>query len=342
MTPADRGARSAGLRARVVRVIQETPDARSFVLDPGDADFDYRPGQFVTVRIPGAGGGVARCYSLCSSPHRGERPTITVKRTADGYGSNWLCDNVVAGTVLEVLRPAGAFTPDSLDEDVLLLAGGSGITPVMSIAKAHLSAGTGSVALLYANRDERSVIFREELRALADEHPGRLGVVHWLESVQGVPSGAGLRALVAAHADRRAFLCGPEPFVELAAAVLADLGVPAERIRTERFTAQRGDPFAAVDTGGPSGEVEVALDGRVRTVPWPRGATLLEALLAAGIDAPFSCREGACSACACVLLDGEVAMDRNEVLDQRDLDDGLVLACQARPVGDRVRISYDG
>ncbi|MER7203961.1 FAD-binding oxidoreductase [Streptomyces sp. CB01635] len=169
------------LRVRVAEVIRETADAVSLVLD---AQLPYKPGQFVTVRLPGGG---ARCYSLASSPHTGEPMKVTVKRVAGGVGSGWMCERVAPGDELEVLPPAGTFTPPDLDGDLLLVAGGSGITPVVSIAKSALAAGRGRVALLYANRDEESVIFREELRLLGVEFAGRLTVVHWLETLQGLP-----------------------------------------------------------------------------------------------------------------------------------------------------------
>ncbi|MFF8596483.1 2Fe-2S iron-sulfur cluster-binding protein [Streptomyces sp. NPDC015220] len=342
--------RNTPFTVRVVEVVRETPDAHSLVLEPIDAPkdrFSYRPGQFLTVRVPSERpGGAARCYSLCSSPQRDEKLRITVKRTVDGYGSNWICDHVVEGDTLEVLRPAGTFTPDTLDEDLLLLAAGSGITPVMSILKSCLHAGTGSVTLVYANRDERSVIFRDELVALAEEFGDRLTVLHWLESVQGLPTGPALRALTRPYAGRQAFVCGPGPFMDLATATLTGLGTPAGRVRVERFSSLTGDPFAAPETpgedSGPAGEVEVELDGATRTVPWPAGSRLLDALLAAGLDAPYSCREGNCSACTCLLVEGEVAMERNEVLQERDVADGYVLACQALPLSERVRITYDG
>ena len=131
-------------RVRVVEVVRETADAHSLVLEPLEGDrFDYRPGQFLTVRVPSERpGGAARCYSLCSSPVRDDHLKVTVKRTRDGYASNWLCDNVVTGCELEVLPPAGTFVPRDLDTDFLLLAGGSGITPVLSILKTALHAGT--------------------------------------------------------------------------------------------------------------------------------------------------------------------------------------------------------
>ncbi|GAA2594968.1 MULTISPECIES: ferredoxin--NADP reductase [Streptomyces] len=340
------------LTVRVVKVIRETADAHSLVLEPAEEDraaFAYRPGQFLTLRVPSErDGGAARCYSLCSSPVRDELLKVTVKRTAGGYASHWICDHVTEGDTLQVLRPAGTFTPDSLDGDFLLLAAGSGITPVMSILTSALHAGTGGVTLVYANRDEQSVIFREELTALAREYGDRLTVLHWLESLQGRPTASGLRALAAPYADRPAFVCGPGPFMDLATGALADLGVPAGRITVERFTSLTGDPFAEpdndpqADTEGPVSTAEVELDGESHTVDWPRGKPLLDVLLAAGLDAPYSCREGACSACACVLVEGEVVMERNEVLDARDLADGLVLACQARPVSDRLKVTYDG
>ncbi|MET8577428.1 ferredoxin--NADP reductase [Streptomyces sp. NPDC005012] len=340
------------LTVRVAKVIRETDDAHSLVLEPAEEDraaFAYRPGQFLTLRIPSdRDSSVARCYSLCSSPVRDELPKITVKRTAGGYASHWICDNVAEGDTLEVLRPAGAFTPDSLDDDFLLLAAGSGITPVMSILASALHAGSGAVTLVYANRDERSVIFRDELAALAREHGDRLTVLHWLESLQGRPTASGLRALAGPYAARTVFVCGPGPFMDLTAGALTDLGVPPHRITVERFTSLTGDPFAppadgpGPDTTGPVSTAEVELDGVSRTVRWPRTESLLDVLLRAGVDAPYSCREGACSACACVLVEGEVVMERNEVLDAQDLADGIVLACQARPVSDRLKVTYDG
>ncbi|WP_328892744.1 ferredoxin--NADP reductase [Streptomyces sp. NBC_00236] len=342
----------ASLTVRVVKVIRETADAHSLVLEPADGErarFTYRPGQFLTVRVPSERpGGAARCYSLCSSPMRDEHLKVTVKRTPGGYASHWICDHVTEGDTLEVLRPAGTFTPDSLDGDFLLLAAGSGITPVMSILASALHAGSGAVTLLYANRDEQSVIFRDELADLAREYGDRLTVLHWLESVQGRPTASGLRALAGPYAGRPAFVCGPGPFMDLAAGALTDLGIPPDRITVERFTSLTGDPFAErdpvpePDTAGPVSTAEVELDGVSHTVDWPRNTPLLDVLLAAGLDAPYSCREGSCSACACVLTDGEVAMERNEVLDAADLADGLILACQARPLSDRLKATYDG
>ncbi|WP_405754919.1 ferredoxin--NADP reductase [Streptomyces sp. NBC_01411] len=344
--------RPTPLTVRVVEVVRETPDAHSLVLEPAGVPterFTYRPGQFLTVRVPSERvRGAARCYSLCSSPHHDEKLRITVKRTVDGYGSNWICDNVVAGDTLEVLRPAGTFTPDSLEHDFLLLAAGSGITPVMSILKSCLYAGTGSLTLVYANRDERSVIFRDELASLAAEFGDRLTVVHWLESVQGLPTESGLRALTRMCTGREVFVCGPGPFMDLGALTLGGLGVPSGQVHMERFASLAADPFASPDPAahagpaGPVSQVDVELDGTTRTVAWPRNTRLLDALLDAGVDAPYSCREGNCSACTCLLVEGEAAMENNQVLGECDLADGYVLACQALPLSERLKITYDG
>ncbi|TAL20000.1 MAG: 3-ketosteroid-9-alpha-hydroxylase, partial [Frankiales bacterium] len=165
-------------RLTVKEVVRETADAHSLVFE-GPA-LPYQPGQFLTLRIPSEQEPTARCYSLSSSPHVDDLLKVTVKRTAGGYGSNWVCDSVEVGTVLDVLPPAGHFTPKDLTADLLLCAAGSGITPVISILKSALAQGTAPVTLLYANRDEASVIFAAELRELVEQHPERLVVLHWL------------------------------------------------------------------------------------------------------------------------------------------------------------------
>lgn len=335
-------------RLRVADVVVETDEARSLVfeLTPQQAEqFAYRPGQFLTLRIPSEErGSVARCYSLSSSPHVDDALTVTVKRTPEGYASNWIHDNVVPGTELDVLPPGGVFSPKSLDADLLCVAAGSGITPVMSIVKSALAGGSGRVVLVYANRDERSVIFGRELASLARSAPDRLVVVHWLESVQGLPTMPALRELLRPFAGHEAFVCGPGPFMDAATGALRELAVT--RVHVEKFLSLAGNPFqraervGAEEQGRPA-TIEVELDGEKHTLPWPPGSRLLDVLRDAGLDAPYSCREGRCSACACMKLDGQVMMVNNEVLDDADLADGYILACQSLPVSDKVVISYD-
>ncbi len=327
----------------VKEVVRETGDAHSLVFE-GPA-LPYVPGQFLTLRIPSDREPTARCYSLSSSPHVDDLLKVTVKRTRDGFGSNWVCDSVTAGTVLEVLPPAGVFTPKDLSGDLLLCAGGSGITPVISILKSALATGTGKVVLLYANRDEASIIFASEIASLAAHHADRVVVLHWLESVQGLPTTTQLRELVRPYASHEAFVCGPGPYMDAVTAALAELHVPRSRVHVEKFVSLTGDAFAApvevVSDGGPAGTVTVTLDGEVTELAWPAETKLLDLLLAKGLEAPYSCRQGNCSACGCKLVSGEVRMLANDVLEQEDLDEGWILACQSVPLSDQVVVSYD-
>lgn len=358
---------------KVVDVVEETADAHSITFEVpagAESEFAHRPGQFLTLGIPSEQTGVAaRCYSLCSSPTApGEEPagalTITVKRTAEGFASNWICDRVRVGDVVRVLPPSGIFTPASLDADLLLLAGGSGITPIMSIARTALRDGTGRIVLFYANRDESSVIFARELRELAAEHPHRLRVVHWLESVQALPTAEQMREVAGDHSSYDAFVCGPAPFMKMTTGVLKELGFPRERRHQEKFVSLGGNPFGDVEDAAaaaadlaqaesdgpepavPSGlegpvRLEVELDGEVSTFDdWDPRTRMLDHLEARGLKAPFSCREGECSACAVRLVEGEVDMARNDVLDEEDLAEGIRLACQATPTTSTVRVTY--
>ncbi len=333
-------------RLHVAEVISEAGGACSLVLavPPDLADtFGYRPGQFLTVRVPSdRDGSVARCYSLSSSPHAGDRPTITVKRTDGGYASNWIADNLAAGSMLDTLPPAGTFCPDTLDGDFLLFAAGSGITPVISILKSALAQGGGRIVLSYANRDERSVIFDAELRRLAAAAGGRLAVAHWLDSVQGPPTAAGLAALARPYAGFEAFICGPDPYLAVVRDALSQLGVPPQRVHIERFLSLAENPFEATaePSGGLAATLDVTLDGEQRVLPWPPGSRMLDVLIEHGLDAPYSCRQGICGACACQLTGGQVDMAHNEVLEPADLADGYILACQAVPLTESVSITY--
>jgi 3-ketosteroid 9alpha-monooxygenase subunit B len=349
-------AEASFFKLRVADVVPETDDAHSVVFEIPEElaqRFRYRPGQFLTLRLPSdLTGTVARCYSLSSSPFDGVRPQITVKRTTDGYGSNWICDHVTPGTLLEVHPPSGRFVPQDLDRDLLLLSGGSGITPVMSILRSALAHGEGHVMLVYANRDERSVIFADALSRLQQRYSDRFTLVHWLESLQGLPDPSRLRALVSPYADREAFICGPGPFMDCAGAVLRELEVPRKRIHIERFVSLHEDPDAqaaatameeAPMEGPPGGSarLEVDLDGEHHELTWPVGTTLLDLMLDNGLEAPYSCKQGQCSACTCRLERGEVDLRRNEVLDGQDLAEGYTLACQSMPISDSVAITYD-
>ncbi|WP_183098148.1 ferredoxin--NADP reductase [Nocardioides pelophilus] len=355
---------------QVVDVVDETADARSISFAvPAEAPekFVYKPGQFLTVAVPSDQTGIAaRCYSLSSSPHDGGPLTVTVKRTVDGYASNWICDNLKVGDTMRALPPSGIFTPASLDADLLLFAGGSGVTPIMSITRTALDQGSGRIVVFYANRDESSVIFAEEFTRLASENPDRLQVIHWLESVQGIPSPEQIKAFVAPYLSYDAFVCGPAPYMKMVTTVLRELEFPRDRRHQEKFVSLGGNPFGDIEEmqeaereiaeaesdeadgaadvpAGPAGpvKVEVELDGDEHTFDdWDPKVKLLDFLESKGVKAPYSCREGECSACAIRLLEGEVRMLHNDVLDSEDLADGIRLGCQSLPMTDTVRVTY--
>jgi 3-ketosteroid 9alpha-monooxygenase subunit B len=355
---------------KVAEVVRETDDAVSVVFEvpSGESDaFAYKPGQFLTLGVPSERTGlVARAYSICTPP--GDGLAVTVKRTAEGYASNWINDHLAVGDSVRVLPPSGIFTPKSFDDDLLLLAGGSGITPIMSITRHALAHGTGRVVVFYANRDERSVIFAERLRELALAHPERLQVIHWLESVQGLPTPEQMKAFVTQYGEWTSFCCGPEPFMKMVQTALKELDVPRARRHQEKFISLGGNPFGDVEevlaaqatiaraddavdededaetpaVAGPVA-VEVELDGEQYSfVDWDGRQHLLEFLESKGVPAPFSCREGECSACACMVLEGDLSMTRNDVLDPDDLADGIRLSCQARALTEKVRVTYNG
>jgi 3-ketosteroid 9alpha-monooxygenase subunit B len=339
---------------RVRAVVDETHDTKSLVFDVQPelaAAFAYQPGQFLTLRLKVDGRHVPRCYSMSSAPGVDDAPRVTVKRVKDGRGSNWVCDHIRTGDVVEVLPPSGVFYPRTMDGDFLLLAGGSGITPVFAILRSVLAKASGRITLLYANRDEQSIIFKNELKTLAAAHPMRLSVIHWLDSVQGVPSVAQLAELARHHRNAQAFICGPGPYMDAAVAALKALEMPSECIHVERFAslpdeetlaastavAQAAPPVSgAVD----SAVVEVLLDGQIHTLHCNGNETLLEAALKAGLNAPYSCQAGMCASCMCQVVEGSVHLRHNEVLDKKDLAKAWTLACQAVPTSERLHIKF--
>ena len=334
---------------KVLEVIEETADARSVVFElPASlaATFRYKPGQHLQLHVPCGDKPLPRCYSLSASPLVANDPLrVTIKRVGDGRASQWLCSQLKAGATLEVAAPAGAFTPRSLDGDFLMYAGGSGITPVFSIVRSVLLSGKGRIRLVYANRDERSVIFGKALAQLSAEHPQRLQVIHWLDVVQGVPSQAQLAALAHGWEKAEVFICGPNAFMDGTAAAMKELGLPHSQVHIERFVSLPEDaddehvPKPAPASGAAT-EFEAELDGVTTKGTCAPGQLLIEALEAAGMAPPFSCRSGACAACMCKLVEGEVDLEHNHVLSQGDLDQGWILCCQAIPKSPKVKIAY--
>lgn len=344
-------ARAAHHELRIARIVEETADARSFVLEVPPAlreRFAYRAGQFLTFQVPWRETTLGRCYSLSSSPACDAELAFTVKRVAQGRVSNWMHDVLRAGDVVRVLPPAGRFvlSPEST-RPLVLLGGGSGITPLFSLLKTALATTARRARLVYANRDAASVIFASALGALAERHPERLAIHHHLDAERGWLDAAGMRAALGGARDADFYLCGPTPFMDLAESVLREAGVPRSQIHVERFVSppdgelpQEASESAPAASGAPR-TLTVHLDGATHTVPYTPGTTILHAARAAGLSPPFACEESYCGSCIATLVRGTVEMAVCHALDASERAEGLILPCQAKPTSDECEVRWD-
>ena len=328
---------------RIARVVEETADASSFVLDvPPDLadDFSYRAGQFCTFRAVIDGQSHLRCYSMSSTPGVDADLQVTVKRVPSGLVSNWMLDNLEAGDDVDVTLPAGVFQLTDRAAEVVAFAGGSGITPVISIIKQALATTDRPVRLLYANRDADSTIFRAELEDLATVHPGRFRLEHHHDVDGGFLDRDGvLRFVGAGVAGADVYICGPGPFMDLVETALLDDGVSPERIHIERFTP--AEPLADPSTAqADSTMVTIELDGRTDTVEHRAGTTILQTARQMGMSPPFSCESGSCATCMGKLLEGTVAMKCNNALDDDEVAEGWILTCQSVPTSATISVRY--
>jgi 3-ketosteroid 9alpha-monooxygenase subunit B len=335
---------------RVARKIEETHDSVSIVLEiPSELReaFAYRAGQFLSFKIPYRGKVLTRSYSLASCPDTDSEHKVTIKRVDGGRISNWMNDEVRTGTSLMVVPPAGLFVLDPREtRDVMLFAGGSGITPCISIIKTALAATARRCSLVYANRDARSIIFRSELEALQGKYGDRLEIVHSLDDDHGFLSGEDVALRVAGATDRDFYLCGPSAFMDTVENALFGLDVPRRQIHIERFLSPPDHHEEPATAGTPAGgekapaSIKVVLDGKEVDIDYTPNEKVLEAARRAGLDPPFSCEEGYCSCCMAKLLSGQVAMSVNDCLTPDLLAEGWVLTCQARCISDDVKVEY--
>lgn len=335
---------------RVREVVRETPDTLSYVLDvpPELAErFRYRAGQFLTFKVPVSGGELLRCYSLSSAPEIDAEPKVTVKLVPGGRGSGWFHGSVTPGSTLQVMQPAGRFVLHEGERALLLYAGGSGVTPILSLIKSALATTQRRIRLFYANRDAASVIFREELAALAAKHGPRLELIHHLDAELGLTSRPEVERVHAGFEQADAYLCGPGPFMELVEQTLLARGHSRDHLWIERFEgvgehSHAGTPAAQPSSAGavPS-EVVVHLDKTVHRIPYAKGQSLLAAARKAGLGAPFACEEGYCGSCAAKKLRGRVTMLANDVFTPEEVAQGWILTCQGHAEGDECEISWD-
>jgi ring-1,2-phenylacetyl-CoA epoxidase subunit PaaE len=356
-----RAARRQFRELAVTRVDRLCDDAVAVTFDVPPAlaeQFRFRPGQSLTLRRVIAGRDERRSYSICSPA--GSPPRIGVREVPGGALSGWLVREVRPGDRIEVQPPAGSFTPDlETAARHVLIAAGSGITPVLSIAASVLADPRAQATVLYGNRRAESVMFADEIADLKDAHPARLQLVHVLsrepqevELFSGRLDAARLRRLLPAICDIGGvdhwWLCGPFGLVTDAMAVLAEFGVPAERVHRELFYVEEVPPEperhverAPATRAVPQSTVTVILDGRTTTTSIGRDTPVLDGVQRVRPDLPFACKGGVCGTCRAQVRAGEVRMRRNFALDQAEVAAGYVLTCQSLPVSDEVTIDYD-
>jgi 3-ketosteroid 9alpha-monooxygenase subunit B len=334
---------------RIRRVVRETAEAASFVLDvPADlrAAFRYEAGQFLTFRVRLDGDVHHRCYSMSSSPAVDDELQVTVKRVPGGRVSNWMIDSLGPGDVVEASVPAGVFCLAPGDGEIVAFSAGSGITPVFSVVKSVLATSSRRARLYYANRDRDTVIFAAELDALADRHPDRLDVVHHLDVERGFVDAGAIDGFVEATPGAEFYVCGPTPFMDIVEGALLAHGVGPDHIHIERFTpaepAAAPEPPAAPDPGSTTTRVTIELGGRADTVDHRPGTTVLQTARQMGMSPPFSCESGTCATCMAKLVEGSVKMHVNDVLTDDEVADGWVLTCQSVPTSASVHVVYEG
>ena len=342
----------------VARVEKLCDDAAAVTFDvPADlaAEYAFDAGQSLTLRRSVEGVEERRSYSICAPV--GERPRVGVREVPDGLFSRWLVRDVRPGTRIDVQTPAGRFRADpAAGGRHLCVAAGSRITPTLSIAASVLAGSPAAhVTLLYGNRRAGTVMFAEELSDLKDRYGERFELVHVLsreprdvELLSGRLDGDRMRTLldllVPLDAVDHVWLCGPYEMVQDARAVLAELGVPAERVHRELFFVDVPPPpveHAEAAPEGDTSEVTLTIDGRSSTVPLPRGRSILDGAQAVRSDLPFACKGGVCGTCRALLRHGTVDMRRNYALEEAETAAGFVLTCQSYPTSDAVTVDYD-
>lgn len=348
---------------QVVEIVPETAEANSIRFAvPSDLReaFAFKAGQHLTLKAEIGGEELRRNYSLCTAPDDQDW-MVTVKRIAGGVFSNWVGDNLKAGDVIDVMPPHGSFTTEfdpNASRRYVGFAGGSGITPVISLIKTALKAEAGSrFTLLYGNRDSSSIIFLDALADLKDRYMGRFELYHFLAEEEGDVElfngmldqkmcGHAIEQLVGDPQGVDAwFICGPGPMMDAAESALLERHVAKDRVHIERFTANRpsaalAQEMADLQTKAVGVAVAVTLDGRTRQVAFTQ-SNILDSALAAGLRAPFACKAGVCATCRAKVIHGKVEMAVHYGLTDEEVAAGYVLTCQSVPVGDGVAVDYD-
>jgi ring-1,2-phenylacetyl-CoA epoxidase subunit PaaE len=343
---------------KIKEIIKETEDAVIIVFEhPAKEKINYKAGQFLTLILTVDGEKIRRSYSLCTAPGLDENPAVTVKRVVNGKASNYLISNVKTGDTIEVMQPMGTFTVDVNSKNkrtAVLIGAGSGITPLMGIAKAILAFEPySSVFLLYGNRNENSIIFKNKIDGLQNKYRSKFSVIQILSQPSGSwTSHIGrlnqsevikLLELFPELDFKKAeyFICGPEGMMEEAEKALDILKVPKENIKRESFVSStHAEPSGEVVDAGQAGpqEVTIIYQGTEYKINVPPSKSILESALDDNIDLPYSCQSGMCTACMGKCTNGKVYLDHPDGLSDKEIEQGYVLTCVGHPVSSDVVI----
>ena len=351
-------------KLKVAEVTRETADCVSIAFDipeEGKKDYAYIQGQYLTLKLKINGEDIRRSYSICSSPIGDEKLRVAIKKVKDGKGSIYLNEKVKAGDELEVMTPMGNFHTElnpSHKKTYVLFAGGSGITPMLSIIKTVLNVEKESkIILFYGNQDEASIIFKNQLDLLQQNHADKLKVYHILnESSDSNPIFKGImnteknktlvESFVNRNEDNEFFICGPTGMMNGVVQALTDLKIDNKRVHIEYFAPPVEDKVinelnTAEKPGYVKSEVTIICDGDERTVNMEPGQNVLEVALAANVDAPYACRGGSCCTCRALLVEGKVEMAINFALLDSEVEEGYILTCQSHALTPKLVVDYD-
>ncbi|MBI1784011.1 2Fe-2S iron-sulfur cluster binding domain-containing protein [Candidatus Sumerlaeota bacterium] len=331
-------------KVRIARIFQETPQVKTFRLispEGGDLPFVYKPGQFVTLTASPEGKPVKRSYTMSSSPTRGGGIDLTVKREEHGLFSRFLDDRAKEGDLLDIRGPFGRFTfTGSEAKNIVLIAGGVGVTPFMSMIR-YLTdrCWPGEIALIYSCRTPAEFIFGEEIEHLARRFPNFRPVITMTRAAEGDWNGRKGRItkdLMLEFApdirDRRVYICGPTPMIQAMKALVQEIGVSADLIKTEAFGGEAQKP--ELPSAAPGAAATVTFARSAKSAPMSTTNTILDAAESVGVEIDNSCRVGTCGTCKVHLIKGEVTMECEDALDPAEKSQGIILACQAKSKGD--------
>jgi ring-1,2-phenylacetyl-CoA epoxidase subunit PaaE len=348
---------------KVADIRKETSDCVSVAFEIPENlknEFKYIQGQYVTLKLFIDNEEIRRSYSICSSPVADNELRIAAKKVYQGKGSGFLNDLLKVGDQIEVMTPMGNFHTSlnpSNKKNYVLFAGGSGITPMLSILKSVLKSEPDSrITLLYGNLNEDAIIFKSEIEKIAAENADRLQVIHIMvepknqmeDLYKGLMTSEKVKALIKNHVDlnldNEFFICGPTPMMKNVEEALASLQIPKNKVHLEYFTAT----LDAAKTEAPSSDVKITshvtiiMDGNETIIELNSdGPCILDAALDADLDVPFACKGAVCCTCRAKVLEGKVKMNANFALTQEEVDEGFILTCQSHPITPTVVVDYD-